>query len=152
MWGLACSLVKLDRGAEAVPVIDECVRRATGQPVHPNLFPVLLELRLRHFQKTGDAAGCRTTAEMWENLRRTDPAGLYNAARMRAVTAAVLRAGGGSEHSAEADRAMASLKKAVASGYRDAGYLRRDPDLQALRGRANFTKLLADLQAAGGKN
>jgi tetratricopeptide (TPR) repeat protein len=149
MWGLVCSLVKLDRGAEAVPVIDDCVRRAAGRPVHPNLFPALLEMRLRHFQKTRDAAGCRTTAEMWEDLKRTDPAGLYNAARMRAVTAAVHRAGDSSERAAEADRAMAWLRQAVASGYRDLARLKQDKDLDGLRDREDFRSLLAGLGAQG---
>ena len=48
-----------------------------------------MNLRLRHFRKTGDLAGCRATAEMWEKLNRTDAGSLYAAARYRAVTAAV---------------------------------------------------------------
>jgi serine/threonine protein kinase len=48
MWAVAESLVKLDRGAEAVPVIDECVQRATGKVVPPPLLPRVMDLRLRH--------------------------------------------------------------------------------------------------------
>jgi hypothetical protein len=150
MGGVAEILVNLERGTEAVPVIDDCVRRATGKAVHPDLLPGVLNLRLRHFAKTRDAAGCRQTAEMWEQLKRTDADGLYNAARMRAVTAAVLRAAGQSPacgRRAEADRAMTWLRRAVAAGYRNATRLEQDKDLDALRDRADFANLLADLQA-----
>ena len=91
MWATADLLVKLDRGAEAVPIIDECVRGATGQPVHPRLIASVLELRLKHFAKAKDASSCRQTAEMWETQKRSDALSLYDAACMRAVTAAVVK-------------------------------------------------------------
>jgi serine/threonine protein kinase len=151
MWGVAESLAQLERGAEAVPVIDECVRRATGKVVEPDLLPGVTGIRLRHFEKARDAAGCRQTAEMWEDLKRTDADSLYNAARLRAVTAAVLRAAdtsaaGSEQAEAEADRAMAWLKQAVAAGYKDAAHVKQDKDLDALRDRADFTKLMAQLE------
>src|SRR5262249_7877417 len=68
MWGVAYNLVKLNRSAEALPIIDDCLRRATTQTVAPRLQLCLMDLRLRHFKKMNDAAGCRQTAEMWENL------------------------------------------------------------------------------------
>jgi serine/threonine protein kinase len=150
-WVVAESLVALDRGAEAVPLIDDCVRRATGKVVDPDLLPGVMLLRLRHFEKVRDAAGCRQTAEMWENLNRTDADSLYNAACMRAVTAAVLRASDGSpagreQADAEADRAMAWLKQAVAAGYKNVAHLKQDQDLDALRDRADFIKLVAGLE------
>ena len=92
------------------------------------------------------------TAETWEKLKRRGAAGLYDAARMRAVTAAVLRAGptselGAADAAAEADRAMVWLKEAVAAGYTDAARLKRDKDLDSLRERADFRSLLAALAA-----
>jgi serine/threonine protein kinase/tetratricopeptide (TPR) repeat protein len=153
MWLIAECLVKLERGAEAVPVIDECVRRSAGKAVRADLLPSVMVLRLRHFEKAGDAAGCRQTAEMWEGLKRTDAVSLYNAACLRAVTAAVFRAAddcpaGVAEADAEADRAMAWLKQAVAAGYKDAEHMRKDTDLDALRGRADFMELVAVLEGA----
>jgi hypothetical protein len=135
-----------------VPIIDECVRRAVGKVCCPrDLLPGVLGLRLRHFEKARDAAGCRQTAEIWENSKRTDAGGLYNAARMRAVTAAVFRAAdkspaGGQQADAEADRAMVWLKEAVAAGYKDAAHLKHDKDLDTLRGRADFTELVTMLE------
>lgn len=46
-----------------------------------------------------------------------------------------------------ADRAMALLRQAVAQGYRDAEHLKGDTDLAALRGRDDFRKLLAEMEA-----
>ncbi len=47
-----------------------------------------------------------------------------------------------------ADEALATLRQAVRQGYRDAERLRRDRALAALRGRADFQELLADLATA----
>jgi hypothetical protein len=47
----------------------------------------------------------------------------------------------------DADRAMAWLKKAVAVGYSDAAHMKKDADLDLLRDREDFQKLLADLEA-----
>jgi hypothetical protein len=151
MSGVAHSLVRLGRGSEAVPVIDECVRHVAGKALRPRLLQSVLTLRLRYFEKTRDAAGCRQTAEMWESLKRTDAASLYNAGCMRAVTAAVFRAAdtspaGGEQANVEADRAMVWLKEAVAAGYKDAAHMKQDKDLDALRGRADFTKLVTTLE------
>jgi tetratricopeptide (TPR) repeat protein len=147
MESVAHSLVQLGRDAEALRIIDALLRQATAKTVAPRLLECVMDLRLRYFQKANDAAGCRQTAEMWERLKRTDAEGLYQAARMRAVTAAVLRATdksseGSKRAGAEADRAMAWLKQAVAAGYKNAAHLKQDRDLDALRDRADFVKLV----------
>lgn len=74
------------------------------------------------------------------------------------MTAAVLRETEREPASrpAEADRAMAWLRQAVAAGYRKADHLRQDGDFAALRNRADFRRLLDELEgrpspAAGGK-
>ena len=156
MWGVAESLVKLDRGAEAIRIIDECLKRAADKAVDPRLIPHVIDVRLRHFEKKKDAAGCRATAEMLEKMKRTDANTLYNAACMRAVTAAVIRGADKSpaaskEADAEADRAVAWLKQAVAAGFNNAAHLKKDTDLDALRQRPDFRKLLAELDAGNGK-
>jgi tetratricopeptide (TPR) repeat protein/tRNA A-37 threonylcarbamoyl transferase component Bud32 len=152
MGNLANSLAALGRSAEALPLIDECLRRSAGRPVHPQLIPLVLDLRLRHFEKAGDAAGCRATAERWEGTKRTDAESLYTAACMRAVTAAVARRASGAPGAeatrtarADADRAMAWLKRAVAAGFKQGERIKKDRDLDALRDREDFKKLLADL-------
>jgi serine/threonine protein kinase/Tfp pilus assembly protein PilF len=137
-----------DEAARWVPVLDQSVRPAPD----PRAAPVALDARLRHFAGAKDIAGCRQTAEMWEALSRSDADGLYTAARMRAVTAAMLKATPGAAaarlSAEEADRAMAWLTKAVAAGYKDVEYMKADKDLDILRDRKGFQMLLAD-RAAG---
>ena len=152
MWGLADSLVTLDRGAEAVPIIDECLRRCEGKVVDPHIIPQVIIIRLKHFAKAKDPAGCRATAEMWEKQNRADGASLYNSACFRAVMSGALRAFGRAEASAkdaaaEADRAMSWLKQAVAAGYNDVAHMATDQDLDSLRDREDFQKLVAELEA-----
>jgi hypothetical protein len=47
----------------------------------------------------------------------------------------------------QADLAMESLKQAVAAGFKDRALLKKDTDLNALRDREDFKKLVADLEA-----
>jgi tetratricopeptide (TPR) repeat protein len=150
MGGVAISLAELDRGAEAVPIIDECVTRAAGNVVHPQLIPELMDVRLRHFQKANDPAGCRATAAMWEKRDRRDAASLYDAACCRAVASAVQAKAGGADAEwlakQDADEAMAWLTKAVAAGYGNVSHMKQDKDLDALREREDFKKLIAELE------
>jgi serine/threonine protein kinase/tetratricopeptide (TPR) repeat protein len=148
LWGVAYNLVKLQRGAEAVAVIDTWAQHGRGKTIPGRLLQSVLDLRLRHFQKAGDAAGCRQTAEMWENLKRTDADSLYRAGCLRAVVATVIRAADDYPAAVQqADQAMAWLQQAVAAGYKNAVHLRRDKDLDVLRDRADFTKLMRKLEA-----
>ena len=147
-------LVILDRGAEAVPLIDECLLRAGDDPLRVGMVPRSIYLRFQHFKKSRDGAGLRTTAERWERLNRTDVESLYNAACYRAVTSATVMvdpktpaADATRLATEEADRAMAWLHRAVAAGFKDAGHMLKDTDLDALRGREDFKKLLAQLNA-----
>jgi hypothetical protein len=153
MWGVATVLLVQDRGAQAEPIVDEWIRRTAGKYVDIREMARILDTScLRHLEKRRSAAGCRATAGMWEKLSRTDGDFLYNAARYRAVTAAVIRGTGlqsvqrAQEAAAEADRAMAWLKQAVAVGYKDAAHMKQDPDLDPLRGREDFQKLIAELE------
>jgi serine/threonine protein kinase/tetratricopeptide (TPR) repeat protein len=147
---VAVTLDDLGRSAEAVPLIDDCLKRVAGKTIDPRIVPAAIEIGLRHFEKRNDAADCRTTAELWEQFRRTDAESLYSAACWRAVTAAVQAKTPGADAARlageDADRAMAWLKQAVAAGYKDAAQVRDDRDLEALRGREDFKKLLAELE------
>jgi eukaryotic-like serine/threonine-protein kinase len=106
---------------------------------------------MEHFERIKDAAGCRATAEMWEKLSYKDALSLYNAACMRAVTAAVVHNNDKSAASAraagdDAERAMAWLKQAVAAGFNDTAQMKRDTDLNVLRDRDDFKQLVAELE------
>lgn len=149
---VALSLDRLDRGDEAVAIIDECMKRSAGKDVDPRLVPGSMDLRLRIYQKRRDAAGCRDTSVMWEQLNRTDAESLYISAGMHGVTASVIRAAGTSdtsksESAAEMDRAVEWLTKAVAAGFRDSARIEQDNDFASLRDRADFKKLLAEIKS-----
>jgi serine/threonine protein kinase len=151
MLAVAAILVVLDRGMEAISIIDDCLQRAAHKKADPRLISSPLEVSIRRFQKAKDIAGCQAVANCWEKLKRSDADSLYNAACYRAVTAAVIRtanksANGAQQADAEADRAMAWLHKAVAAGYKNVAHLKKTPDLDALRQRPDFQKLLADLE------
>jgi serine/threonine protein kinase/tetratricopeptide (TPR) repeat protein len=154
---LAMNYLTAGRDGDARKLLDESLMRTAGKVVDPGLIQQLMYVRLRYFQKTKDAAGCRATAEMAEKLNPADGTFLYDFACWRAVTAAVIRATDQSETAAkaaaaEADRAMAWLKRAVSAGYSDIENMKNDKDLHALRGREDFQRLLADLEASNQKN
>src|SRR5262245_26810856 len=90
-------------------------------------------------------------------MERTSPYSLYQAARMRAVTAAIIKENATTSSAdatplikQEADRSMAWLTQAVASGFMVCAYnnitdLKKDKDFDALRDRQDFKKLLIEL-------
>src|SRR5262249_60801917 len=50
----------------------------------------------------------------------------------------------------EFDRAMDTLRRAVAAGYNSFDWMRRDPDLDPLRSRPDFQLLMMDLAMPAG--
>jgi hypothetical protein len=157
MAELAESLVAANRIQEASPMVDECLRLVAGKNVDASVLFSAYDARLRICQKAKDAAGCRQMAESWEKLNRTDPDSLYTAACFRSITASLLRAADKSSGVTrpaddEANRAMVWLKQAIAAGFKDAAHMKKDKDLDALRGRDDFKKLLAELEGAKAKS
>ncbi len=151
MLGVARNLVAVERSAAAIPVIDECLRLAAGKDVDTNLCAEAVDVRLRCFVKTKDVAGCRQTVAMADALKPTDGDGLYTVACLHAVYADMLRAAdksaaGAHQADAEADRAMAGLKEAVAAGFKNGAHMRKDKDLDSLRTREDFKQLIAKLE------
>ena len=75
-----------------------------------------------------------------------------DAACFRAVTAAVVRSSANpadaKQADAEADRAMSWLRQAVAAGYNNVAHMKQDKDLDSLRGREDFKRLVAELERA----
>jgi hypothetical protein len=156
MAELAESLVAANRIQEATPMVDECLRLAAGKNVDASVLFTAYNARLRICQKAKDAAGCRRMAENWEKLNRTDSDSLYSAACFRSITASLLRAadkspGANRPADDEADRAMAWLNQAVAAGFKNAAHMKEDKDLDALRGRADFKKIAAELESTQAK-
>jgi eukaryotic-like serine/threonine-protein kinase len=154
MASLAQDLFALHRSAEALPLIDECLRWGAKQEPKADWLWDAIALRLHHFADIKDAAGCRETASLWEKLQLTDARSLYTAARLRAVTAQAVRGTAASAPKAavvEADRAMEWLNQAVVAGFKDLASLKTDTDIDELRTRGDFKKLLATLDPGKAK-
>jgi hypothetical protein len=64
-----------------------------------------------------------------------------------ACTYAVASGKLGDKKAEYAGEAMELLRKAVKSGWRDHAHMRTDTDLEPLRDRSDFQKLLAELEA-----
>jgi hypothetical protein len=78
----------------------------------------------------------------------TEPGHLYAAACGYALCVSLTDTADAKEK--RALRAIALLRQAVARGYKDAAHMKRDTDLDALRGRDDFKQLLAEMEAAAG--
>jgi hypothetical protein len=79
-----------------------------------------------------------------ERLPRLRSDNLYDLACYHAILSSALdRQNPGS--SAAADQAMRRLREAVAAGYRNIEWMRRDTDLDPLRSRLDFQLLMMDL-------
>jgi hypothetical protein len=145
-FGKAMALEDLGQNAEATRnweralALDNGTRRAT--------------FRLRIFRNRKDSAGCLAAAAEHEARKPHGAGALYDAACNRGVCAAIIpqdpktpRADAARLAREQADLAMAWLHKAVAAGSKNAEQMKRDRDFDALRERADFKKLLAELQA-----
>ena len=98
----------------------------------------------------GAAADARRAIALWEGLpSRTGEEWFETASARAALAGLAARDGAGvsaAEGKAEADQAMALLRKAVGMGYRDAVAVRTDSALDPLRQREDFQKLLEELE------
>ena len=145
LTNLIASLRAIGRDAEALPLTDEFLNRAKGVAVSGWVRGVC-DHRCMCFLKLGNGAGCRDTADKWEAFGFARADNLYNAGCFRAIAAGVYaKANQPAEATADADRAIAWLIKAVAAGFKDRAHIAKDADLDALRGRADFRALLASL-------
>ena len=129
------------RVPEALVLLDGVIahgQRKAGRN-HGERMWTLLDIRLRHFERTHDAAECRATARMLDAYAFPAPARLYDSACFHAVAAAQFQRGGHDiEANAEAEVAMQFLAKAVKAGYDDRANVATDTDVDALRSRADF--------------
>jgi tetratricopeptide (TPR) repeat protein len=144
--------VALEEYAKAIEIMEQALSRG-----YLRVRVVLLAARINRDAiqaERGDHG--RATEDVEALLRQGDLLALhvYNAA------CAFSRASAAAEHDAKlspterdrvkagyADRAMELLRQAVAKGYRKPSIIKPDPDLDSLRARKDFQKLLADLEA-----
>ena len=107
----------------------------------------------------GDRPGALAVATRGHNLGWDPAVDAYGAARMLAQCMPIVEkddklapANRQAEIAFYADQAMAMLRDALAKGYKDAGHMRTDKDLDPLRSRADFKAVVAELEAKVKKN
>src|SRR5262249_3006212 len=106
--------------------------------------PLLCERALAR-ARLGDARGAVQDADEAAQGKDVGAIDCYN----RACGVALAAASGGNADLAEryGGRAVELLRQAAARGYTDVEHLKHDPDLDALRGRPEFQKLVMELEA-----
>jgi tetratricopeptide (TPR) repeat protein len=155
----AAALVALGR----LPEADACCDRAIAiredlikrQPTNDGFQRNLAESLLRSGSvraAAGDAAGAATLWRRAAAKFASHPPGGESAilracchgalARLAGVAGAEVSA---SDGAAQAEEAMAILRREVAGGYRDVALLRVEPGLDALRTRGDFREMMMDL-------
>jgi hypothetical protein len=97
------------------------------------------------------AAEFRRAVAIMERLASLQPDGfnLYNLACFQSLLSGIAAQPGSGLTSDDARRlaanAVLSLRQAVDAGFRNVGFMQRDTDLDALRGRSDFQLLLMDV-------
>jgi serine/threonine-protein kinase len=143
--------IQIDRGrwAEAGQQLDRAIdhqRKAlAAAPRHPIYRQTLgkhLMSRVKVDRALGQTTRAIRTARELAALSSGDPDVLYDAACALAMGLPPAPAGDRAALDAEA---MQRLREAVAAGWSDAGHTGRDPDLDLLRNRDDFRRLLAHL-------
>jgi tetratricopeptide (TPR) repeat protein len=96
------------------------------------------------------AADLRRAIALWDKLKAPEPETRFERSRALALLAGVgsdARSGVTATEAARfADQAVASLRDAISAGWNVPNEL-KEPDFDALRKRANFQKLLAEVEA-----
>jgi eukaryotic-like serine/threonine-protein kinase len=133
----------LDRGAEAVAEIDLALKYT---PVADQ--PYYQIMRVRYVAKSGDhrLAANQAAAALAKPNRGLGYWYYWDAAL--AYSLCVRAAKNDPKLQTEyGDLAIATLKKSLDMGFNDLDLIKKDPDLEALRGRNDFRKLVAQLEA-----
>ena len=151
MSRLAVDCAAQARPADALRLMDMLLANVDRPGGNLLTESVTIAMCIQHFRRLGDVSSCRAAAAALEKKNPADAGSLYNTACCRAQTAAAQVQAGGPDAARlakeEADRAMALLTKAVAAGFSDASLMHQDADLDLLREREDFPKLLADVES-----
>ena len=93
--------------------------------------------------RQGDHAGAASNAEEWARKPELSANDMYDLACVFSLATGA--AGPSPLADRYASRAVEFLRKAINAGFRDAEHMKRDKDLDSLRSRADFGKLLVGL-------
>ena len=144
---------------EASAILGVQVERVDGKPndresgEHCDFF-VKPETNQQNLDKFKQAAAAvkffRGSVKARESVSAPTPEQLYDLACTRAKLAGAAADSGShlspAEARAEADQAMAVLRRAVTAGFNSAEKIQKDTDLESLHNRNDFKKLMQELQ------
>jgi tetratricopeptide (TPR) repeat protein/tRNA A-37 threonylcarbamoyl transferase component Bud32 len=149
-WAAAQRLLE-----EALPHHQAALKANPRHPLYRAFFRTNTRALADTLVHLGDHAAAAAAAGRLAEMTVDPPNDLYNAACFltRCVPLAAkddkLPATKRKELAQEyADRAMATLRQAAAHGYRGAAHVQKDPDLDPLRSRDDFRRLLDELEKA----
>jgi serine/threonine protein kinase len=135
------------KAEQAVQDLDFALRQPAKE------VPQLLDIRLRSLLKVQKLAAAAETAAKMKEQAGDKAEQLYNAACAYALCAGASKpaknpvdGAPGSEKLTE--ESLALLKLAVVQGFKNVAHMKQDKDLDALRARVDFQKLLAKLEEA----
>jgi tetratricopeptide (TPR) repeat protein len=146
-WNVSRQRLALCRKAgRAVKDLDFALQRPAAE------VPGLLDLRVRSLLKEQKLPAALESAAKMRELASNQADLLYGAAAAYALCAGAVKQAktpvvGATSYQDLTDHALALLKEAIAKGYKDAAHMRQDKDFDTLRDRADFQKLLVELEA-----
>src|SRR5262249_31421388 len=136
-WGGAVAYDRLQKFAEAVQDWDRAIE-LSPQPEQPNYRAARATSRLNAGQVAEAVAEVAelTKSSNWNAGQWYDFARVYAVASGKSAN----------QKKEYADRAMDLLHRAVKAGYKDAAHMKKDTDLDPLRGRDDFKQLIEGLE------
>jgi serine/threonine protein kinase/tetratricopeptide (TPR) repeat protein len=149
--------------AEAIPYYRRAIEhyeRLVRQNPEVKTYPLQLAYSFCYLaqvlRKTGQGPKAlelsRKAMALFERIDKEEGlAGLYDRACIRSLSSELVKWGGADSAADDrsrrlADRAMDALRQAVAGGYSDLVWIEKDTDLDPLRARDDFKKLIAELE------
>jgi tetratricopeptide (TPR) repeat protein/tRNA A-37 threonylcarbamoyl transferase component Bud32 len=137
---------------EACRLQREALRLKAGQPTYLTLLRSHFHDLAKVLAQQGDHAGLEQLSAQIRKDSPENPSDTYDAACYLGRAVPLLEKDVRIEEperrrraQADADQAMVLLQEAVKKGYRNSALVVKDADLDALRGREEFTKLLAEM-------
>jgi tetratricopeptide (TPR) repeat protein len=157
--GIGSVLVVLGRPGEALPEFDKALlharKVAAALPKEtPTLIARLARERGKALQKLGQlpeaVASFREAIRIWKRMWKPKPDDQYDLASSYALLygAALEKESGLTMMEADevGEHAVAVLRRAIDAGYRDLATMSKDTDLDSLRKRPDFEKVLKELE------
>jgi serine/threonine protein kinase/tetratricopeptide (TPR) repeat protein len=155
MTNLAISYAALNRHAEALTLREEVleIQKRVLPKDHPDMLKGMNNLAVSYAALNRHAEALKLFEETLAARKRVLPAAdpaigatIYGIACVHALM--IPKA---DDKTKQADVAMGWLKQAVAAGNKNVEHMKKDKDLDALRDREDFRKLIAELEKSAGK-